>query len=33
MEEVSFGRWGGENSQKEEDLEILRSTREFSKTT
>ena len=33
MEEVSFGRWGGENSQKEEDLEILRITREFSKTT
>lgn len=33
MEEMSFRRWGGENSQKEEDLKILRSTREFSKTT
>ena len=30
---MRFGRWGGENSRKEEDLKILKSTREFSKTT
>ena len=29
---MGFGRWGGENSRKEEDLKILRRTREFSKT-